>query len=177
MCTIENSNGLCKGRLEAVAGVMDPVAESCGRDAQVARVWGHTKKSDVPHTPGAEGRSRAQHPHMAPCPARCSGRRAPPPQGPAGGARGHLPPAGGARTALLAAPLAGCLSPSRQRRGPASRGRRRRWKRPFDFPILSLRSHLPSAKSYPGQTVWSYTHWPVLPARALYRRPGLWRSA
>ena len=113
MCTIENSNDLCKGRLEAVSGVMDPVAESCGRDA---RVWGHTKKSDVPHTPGAEGRGRAQHPHVAPCPARFGGLRAQP---------CWLPPSQ-------------CASaPSRQRRCPASRGSRGRWKRPFDFPILA----------------------------------------
>jgi hypothetical protein len=74
-------------------------------------VGGHTKKSDVPHTPGAEGRGRVQHPHVAPCPARFGGLRAQPPQGQAGGDRGHIPTAGGARTALLAAPLAVCISP------------------------------------------------------------------
>jgi hypothetical protein len=138
MCTIESSNGLCKGRLEAVAGVMDPVAESCGRDAQVARVWGHTKKSDVPHTPGAEGRGRAQHPHVAPCPARFGGLRAQPPQGQAGRRRPRPHPHCGRSTHSHAGcPPSQCASaPSRQRRCPASRGSRGRWKRPFDFPIL-----------------------------------------
>src|SRR5262249_45577609 len=44
MCTVENGNDLCKGLLEAASGVMVPVAESCGRDAQVSARGGTQKK-------------------------------------------------------------------------------------------------------------------------------------
>src|SRR5262249_14863606 len=98
---------------EAVSGVMDPVAESCGRDAQVSVRVGAHKKNLTCHPPlalRAGGTPSTLRWHPAPrTSAACvrSPRRA----RPASGDRGHIPTAGGARTALLAAPLAVCISP------------------------------------------------------------------
>ena len=91
MCTIENSNDLCKGRLEAVSGVMDPVAESCGRDAQVSACGG-TQKNLTCHTPlalraGVALSTLMWHPApraLAAC------VRSPRRARPAGGDRGHI---------------------------------------------------------------------------------------
>jgi len=46
MCTIENSDDLCKSLLEAALDVMVSVTESCGRDTRVtSRVGAHKKVS------------------------------------------------------------------------------------------------------------------------------------
>ena len=49
MCTIENTEKLCKGTLEACSVVMAPSVMSCGRGAWVSTMRGGTQKKRAGH--------------------------------------------------------------------------------------------------------------------------------
>jgi hypothetical protein len=63
--TIENCHGLCKGVVEAVAGMMVPRAASCGRDARGCARLGALQKNLPCHTPLALGGGVAGHSNIA----------------------------------------------------------------------------------------------------------------
>ena len=65
MYTIENRYDLCKGVLEAVAGMMVPGAASCGRDTQVCVRVGAHQKNVMCHTLLALGGGVAGHINIA----------------------------------------------------------------------------------------------------------------